>query len=32
LFEVHTLRDGKCVRKRDFRERSEALEAAGLRE
>jgi ketosteroid isomerase-like protein len=32
LFEVHTLRDGKCVRKRDFRERSEALEAAGLSE
>jgi uncharacterized protein len=32
LFEVHTFRDGQCVRKIDFRERSEALEAAGLRE
>ncbi len=32
LFEVHTFRDGHCVRKVDFRERSEALEAAGLRE
>ena len=31
LFEVHTLRDGKIVRKREFKERSEALEAAGLR-
>jgi ketosteroid isomerase-like protein len=30
LFEVHTFRDGRCVRKADFRERSEALEAAGL--
>jgi len=30
LFEVHTFRDGQCVRKVDFRERSEALEAAGL--
>jgi ketosteroid isomerase-like protein len=32
LFEVHTLRDGKIARKRDFKTRSEALEAAGLRE
>ncbi len=32
LFEVHTFRDGLCVRKIDFRERSEALEAAGLAE
>ena len=30
VFEVHTFRDGQCVRKVDFRERSEALEAAGL--
>ena len=30
LFEVHTFRDGQCVRKLDFRERSEALDAAGL--
>ena len=32
LFEVHTFRDGQCVRKVDFRERAEALEAAGLSE
>jgi hypothetical protein len=32
LFEVHTFRDGQCVRKLDFRERSEALEAVGLSE
>jgi len=32
LFEVHTLRDGKVARKRDFRTRVEALEAAGLEE
>jgi ketosteroid isomerase-like protein len=32
LFDVYTLRHGKCVRKREFRDRSEALEAAGLRE
>ena len=32
LFEVHTFRDGLCVRKVDFQERSEALEAAGLSE
>jgi ketosteroid isomerase-like protein len=31
-FEVQTYRDGKCVRKVDFRERSDALEAAGLSE
>jgi ketosteroid isomerase-like protein len=31
-FEVYTFRDGECVRKVDFRERSDALEAAGLRE
>ena len=30
-FEVHTFRQGRCVRKVDYRERSEALEAAGLR-
>lgn len=30
LFDVYTLRDGKCVRKREFRQRSEALGAAGL--
>jgi ketosteroid isomerase-like protein len=32
VFEVHTFRDGRCVRKADFRTRAEALEAAGLRE
>ena len=32
VFEVHTFRDGQCVRKVDFRTRTEALEAAGLRE
>jgi ketosteroid isomerase-like protein len=32
VFEVHTFRDGQCVRKVDFRERSEAIEAAGLSE
>jgi ketosteroid isomerase-like protein len=32
LFEVHTLRDGKVVRKRDFKTRAEALKAAGLSE
>ena len=31
-FEVHTFRDGVCVRKVDFTERSEALQAAGLSE
>jgi ketosteroid isomerase-like protein len=30
LFEVHTFRDGQCVSKVDFKERSEALEATGL--
>jgi ketosteroid isomerase-like protein len=30
LFDVYTFRDGRCVRKQEFRERSEALEAAGL--
>jgi hypothetical protein len=30
LFDVYTLSDAKCVRKQEFRERSEALEAAGL--
>ena len=29
LFEVHTFRQGRCVRKVDYAERSEALEAAG---
>jgi ketosteroid isomerase-like protein len=32
LFEVHTLRAGKIVSKVEFKKRSEALEAAGLRE
>ncbi|HEX2467538.1 MAG TPA: nuclear transport factor 2 family protein, partial [Solirubrobacterales bacterium] len=32
LFEVYALRDGKVARKRDVKTRSEALEAAGLRE
>jgi uncharacterized protein len=32
LFEVYTLHDGKIARKRDFKTRSEALEAAGLSE
>jgi ketosteroid isomerase-like protein len=32
LFEVHTLRGGKIVSKLEFKRRSEALEAAGLRE
>ncbi len=31
-FEVHTFRQHQCVRKADYRERSEALEAAGLEE
>jgi ketosteroid isomerase-like protein len=30
LFDVYTFSDGQCVRKREFRQRSEALEAAGL--
>ena len=29
LFEVYTFRDGQCVRKREFRQRSDA-EAAGV--
>jgi ketosteroid isomerase-like protein len=29
-FEVHTLRDGQCIRKVEFRTRSEALAAAGM--
>jgi ketosteroid isomerase-like protein len=32
LFEVYALRDGKVARKRDFKTRAEALEAAGLSE
>jgi ketosteroid isomerase-like protein len=32
LFDVYTLRDGMCVRKLEFRRRSEALEAAGIEE
>jgi ketosteroid isomerase-like protein len=31
-FEVHTFRDGQCVSKVDFDERSAALKAAGLSE
>jgi ketosteroid isomerase-like protein len=30
LFDVYTFRDGQCVRKREFRQRSEAVDAAGL--
>jgi ketosteroid isomerase-like protein len=32
LFEVHTLRDGRCIRKIEFPTRSEALAAVGLSE
>ena len=32
LFDVYTVRDGRCVRKREFKRRSEALAAAGVRE
>ena len=32
VFEVHTFRDSRCVRKVDFQTRAEALEAAGLSE
>jgi len=32
VFEVHTFRDGQCVRKVDFETRAEALEAAGVSE
>ena len=31
-FEVHTFRDGQCVHKTDFRERSDALGAVDLQE
>ena len=31
-YEVHTLRDGQCIRKVEFPTRSQALEAAGLSE
>ena len=30
LFDVYTVRDGRCVRKLEFKRRSDALEAAGL--
>jgi ketosteroid isomerase-like protein len=30
LFDVYSFRDGQCVRKREFRQRSDAVEAAGL--
>jgi ketosteroid isomerase-like protein len=30
LYDVYTLRDGLCVHKVEFRDRAEALEAAGL--
>jgi ketosteroid isomerase-like protein len=30
IFEVHTLRDGRCIRKIEFPTRAEALEAVGL--
>ena len=30
LFDVYTFSGGECVRKQEFRTRSEALEAAGL--
>jgi ketosteroid isomerase-like protein len=30
VFEVHTFRNGECIRKVDFETRSEALEAAGF--
>jgi ketosteroid isomerase-like protein len=32
LFDVYTMRDNRCARKLEFRMRSDALEAAGLRE
>jgi ketosteroid isomerase-like protein len=32
LFDVYTLREGKIIHKREFRDRSSALQAAGLRE
>ncbi len=30
LYDVYTVRDGRCVRKLEFKQRSEALAAAGL--
>jgi ketosteroid isomerase-like protein len=30
LFDVYSFSDGQCVRKRDFRQRSDAVEATGL--
>ena len=30
LFDVYSLSDGQCVRKREFRQRSDAVEATGL--
>jgi hypothetical protein len=30
LFDVCTMRGGLCVRKREFRDRAEVLEAAGI--
>jgi ketosteroid isomerase-like protein len=30
LFDVYLMRDGKCVRKREFKTREEALKAAGV--
>jgi ketosteroid isomerase-like protein len=30
LFDLYTFSDGRCVRKREFRQRSDAVEAAGL--
>jgi hypothetical protein len=32
LFDVYTFRNGLCARKQEFRERGEALRAAGLRD
>jgi ketosteroid isomerase-like protein len=32
LFDVYTLREGKIIRKREFRDRSAALDAAGVDE
>jgi ketosteroid isomerase-like protein len=32
IFEVHTLRDGRCIRKIEFPTRAEALEAVGMSE
>jgi ketosteroid isomerase-like protein len=30
LFDVYTMRDGRCIRKAEFRDRTEALRAAGM--